>query len=141
MFLVANTQGTTLLVISLAVLLLLTFTISGAEVALFSLNNRDLNMLKTKQHTAAKRIVNLLEEPKEVYASLLISRTFINISIIILLNFLISELVSFGTLPFFVEVLGKVVVIAFVLVFFGQVLPKVWATQNNLRLPTAVHLW
>jgi len=49
--LAANPQGTTLLVVILIVLLLLTFTISGAEVALFSLNNKDVNMLKTKQHS------------------------------------------------------------------------------------------
>ena len=73
--LAVNPQGTTLLVIMLAVLLLLTFTISGAEVALFSLNNKDVNMLKTKQHNSARRIVTLLEESKEVYASLLIAGT------------------------------------------------------------------
>ncbi len=41
-------------------------------------------MLKTKQHASARRIINLLDEPKEVYASLLIAGTIINISIIIL---------------------------------------------------------
>ena len=53
-----NTQGTTFLVIGLLALLMLTFTISGAEVALFSLNEKDVNMLKTKQHSADRRIVN-----------------------------------------------------------------------------------
>jgi Mg2+/Co2+ transporter CorB len=45
----------------LLVLLLLSFIISGAEVALFSLQNKDLNMLKTKQHAAARRITKLLD--------------------------------------------------------------------------------
>jgi len=90
-------------------------------------------MLKTKQHESAKRIVNLLEEPKEVYASLLIAGTFVNICIIVLSNFLINEFVSFEKVIFLVELIGKVLVIAFVLVFFGEVMPKVWATQNNLR--------
>ena len=131
--LAVNMQSTTILVVTLIVLLLLTFTISGAEVALFSLNNRVVNMLKTKQHSAAKRIVTLLEEPKEVYASLMIAGTFINISIIVLSNYLISQFISFSTIGFFVEVVTKVLVIAFVLVFFGKILPKVWATQHNLR--------
>lgn len=129
----ANPQGTTILVITLLALLLLTFTISGAEVALFSLESKDINMLKTKQHPAAKKIVVLLEEPKEVYASLLIAGTFINICIIVLSNFLINQFVSFGKLGMLVELLCKVVVIAFVLIFIGKILPKVWATQNNLR--------
>jgi len=128
-----NPQGTTFLAVTLVVLLLLTFAISGSEVALFSLNKKDLNMLKTKQHASARRIVTLLEEPKEVYASLLIAGTFINISIIVLSNFLLSEFISFGKAGPVVEILFKVVVITFVLVFFGKILPKVWATQNNLR--------
>ncbi len=132
-FLSVNPQGTTFLGITLLVLLLLTFTISGAEVALFSLNKKDVNMLKTKQHASAKRIVTLLEEPKEVYASLLIAGTLINICIIVLSNFLISQFISFDKVGRLTEVLAKVIVIAFVLVFIGKIFPKVWATQNNLR--------
>ena len=102
-------------------------------MALFSLNNKDVNILKTKQHSAAKRIISLLEEPKEVYASLLIASTFISICIAILTNFLISQFITFGNIPFAVETLIKVLIIAFVLLFFCEVLPKIWATQNNLR--------
>jgi gliding motility-associated protein GldE len=131
--LAANTQGTTVLVIALIALLLITFVISGGEVALFSLENKDINMLKTKQHPAAKRIINLLEEPKEVYASLLIAGTFVNICIIILSNYLINQFISFGRTGLMIELISKVVLITFVLVFIGEILPKVWATQNNLR--------
>ncbi len=131
--LAADPQGTTILVIILFSLLLIAFTISGAEVALFSLNSKDVNMLKTKQHSSARRIVNLLEEPKEVYATLLIAGTFVNICIIILSNYLINQFISFAKTGFLIELLSKVAAIAFVLVFFGEILPKVWATQNNLR--------
>jgi putative hemolysin len=144
-FLAADTRSLTLLVILLAILLLLTFAISGAEVAIFSLNSKDINMLKTKQHAAAKRIVQFLEEPKEVFASLLIASIFINISITILANFLLSQYIPYGTIALFgterggafwnyvLEVLIRVGIIGFILAFFGQILPKVWATQNNLR--------
>jgi CBS domain containing-hemolysin-like protein len=132
-FLAIDPTGTTFLIFVLAALLLLAFTISGAEVALFSLNNKDINMLKTKQHSAAKRIITLLEEPKEVYASLLIANTFISICIAILSNFLISQFISFGGLHFALEMMIKALVIAFVLLFFCEVLPKIWATQNNIR--------
>lgn len=77
-------------------------------------------MLKTKQHASAKRIVTLLEEPKEVYASLLIAGTFVNISIIVLSNFLLSELISFDKIGSLLEVLFKVIIIAFVLVFLER---------------------
>jgi putative hemolysin len=133
LLLAINPQSTTFLAITLVVLLLLTFTISGAEVALFSLNRKDINMLKTKQHVSAKRIVNLLEEPKEVYASLLIAGTLVNICIIVLSNYLISQFITFGNIAVGIETLLKVLMIAFVLVFLGKIFPKVWATQNNLR--------
>lgn len=131
--LAVNLQGTTLLGLTLLVLLVIAFAISGSEVALFSLSKKDLNMLKTKQHAAAKRIVTLLEEPKEVYASLLIAGTFVNISIIVLSNFLLSELIDFSRIGGFLELLIKIVLIVFILVFFGRIFPKVWATQNNIR--------
>lgn len=137
-------QGTTFLIILLIALLLLVFTISGAEVALFSLTARDINMLKTKQHTAAKRIINLLEERKTVYTSMLIANTFFNICIIILSNFLIIEFIPLerallffdkliNGLTFVAVVVTKVLIIAFGLIFLGRILPKVWATQNNIR--------
>jgi putative hemolysin len=129
--LTANLQSSTLRGIGLVILLLFSFTISGSEVALFSLNYKDINVLKTKQHPAARRIVNLLEEPKAVFASLLIAGTFINISIIILANSLLTQfvLLSNALLLFVI----KVLVIGFLLIFIGKILPKVWATQNNIR--------
>lgn len=140
-FLAADTQGMTLLVALLCVLLVLSFVISGAEVAIFSLNEKDVNVLKTKQHPAARRIITLLEEPKEVFASLLIAGTFFNICIIVLAGFLINQFMPYGTLQvfgsrfwtFLFELLIRVAIIGFILIFLGQILPKIWATQNNLR--------
>jgi putative hemolysin len=141
-FLVVNLTGTAFLLFLLAALLLLVFTISGAEVALFSLTGKDINMLKTKQHTGAKRIINLLEERKSVYTSMLIANTFFSICIILLLNLLINQFFPLANaLDFFHSafiselfiILIKGLMIAFVLVFIGKILPKLWATQNNLR--------
>jgi gliding motility-associated protein GldE len=131
--LAGQTDGLILPVILLAVLLLMSFAVSGAEVALFSLSSKDVNMLKTKEHDAAKRIINLLEEPKEVYATLMITGTFINISIIVLANFLLNRIIPLDQVSFYLSIIIKVLIIAFVLIFFGKILPKVMATQNNLR--------
>ena len=94
-------------------------------------------MLKTKQHAAARRIITLLEERKAVYTSLLIAGGVFNISIIILANFLLSPLLRIGVINFIIpmdiDMLIKILVIAFVIVFVGKMLPKVWATQNTLR--------
>ncbi len=132
-----NTQGTTFLSILLLILLVLTFVISGSEVAMFSLNVKDINLLKTKQHPAAKKIVKLLEEKKELYTSFLLANTFFNICIIILANYLISPYLSFQKVHFIIPIdfnfIIKVIVIVFVLVFAGKILPKIWAAQNNIR--------
>ena len=140
-FLAVKADGTIVLGALLFILMTLSFFIAAGEVALFSLHSKDINMLKTKQHSSARRIVDLLEEPKEVYTSLLIAGTFFNICIIVLANFLINELLSLEKLlvglksfAYIGELLIKVLLIAFILVFFCRILPKVWATQNNLRV-------
>lgn len=140
-FLAVKADGTIILGALLFALMTLSFFIAAGEVALFSLHSKDINMLKTKQHSSARRIVDLLEEPKEVYTSLLIAGTFFNICIIVLSNFLINELVhlggalvKLGSFAYIAELLIKVFIIAFILIFFCRILPKVWATQNNLRV-------
>ena len=139
--LAVKADGTIVMAALLFILMVLSFFIAAGEVALFSLHSKDINMLKTKQHSAARRIVDLLEEPKEVYTSLLIAGTFFNICIIVLANFLINELlhletalVNLDSFAYIAELLIKVFIIAFILIFFCRILPKVWATQNNLRV-------
>lgn len=135
-FLAVNVQATTILSAVVLFLLLLSFFISGAKVAFFSLTFRDVNMLKTKQDSGWKRIANLLEEPRALQASLMIANTLINIAIIILANFLIDPIFTFKEDGWFIEFLVyaiKVLVICSVIVLFGEVLPKVRANQNNLR--------
>lgn len=70
-------------------------------------------MLKTKQGTAWKRIVNLLEEPKILLGSMRIGNTFVNIAIIILSNFLINELMPLQNSFWVLELLLKVVIVSF----------------------------
>jgi putative hemolysin len=130
--LLINPQATTILAIVILFLLLLSFVLSGSEVAFFTLTYKDINILKTKQDISWKRIVSLLEEPKTLLASLLIANSIINIAIVILANFLIDEMV----LPkqnFWLLLVVKVILIGFVMILFGEVMPKIWATQNNLQ--------
>ena len=77
--------------------------------------------------------MNLLEQPKILLGSLMIANTLINIAVIILANFLIDQLMPVKNNLWVVQFIVKVVSVAFVLLFFGEVLPKVWAAQNNLQ--------
>ena len=126
--LLVNMEGTTVLSIIILALLIFSFIVSGAEIALFSLTYKDINVLKTKKDAAWKRIVNLLEEPKTLLASLLIANTFINVAIIIFSNFLILQLfpVYSGTGWFLI----RMCIIAIVLILVGEVMPKMWASQS-----------
>ena len=131
--LIINPQATTILAIIILFLLILSFVLAGSEVAFFSLTYKDINILKTKQDASWKRIVTLLEEPRALLASLLIANSIINIAIIILSNFLIDEMVLLKQNFWLFEFLIKVVLVGFVMILFGEVMPKIWATQNNLQ--------
>ncbi len=133
LLLATNLQGPALIGIIILFLLVISFFVSGAEVAFFSLTYKDINTLKTKQDTSWKRIVNLLEEPKALLASLLITNTLLNIAIIILSNFLLDMLLPPNPGLWFLYFLIKIVSVTLILLLFGEVLPKIWATQNNFR--------
>ena len=127
-------QGTTILIMVLVFLFFLSFVLSGAEVAFFSLTHKDINLLRSKQIPPYQRVVDLLEEPKTFLASLLIANSFINITIIIVSNLLIDNLFNFEQYgAAWVEFIIKVIAVSFMLVLFGEVMPKVLATQNNIR--------
>src|ERR1700749_522635 len=88
LLLIINAHATTVLVILILFFLVLSFIVSGSKIAFFSLTDKDINILKTKQDASWKRIVNLMEEPKTLLASLMIANILVNIGIIILSNFL-----------------------------------------------------
>lgn len=112
--------------------------ISGSEVAFFSLNYKDINLLKTKQSEPYRRIVNLLENPKLLLASMLIANSFINIAIIVISNLLLDTYVSLPANLFWLEFLIKVILVTSLLLLFCEVMPKVMATQNNIRFAKQV---
>ncbi len=128
-----NAQATTILVILILFFLVMSFIVSGSRIAFFSLSDKEINILKTKQDSSWRRIVNLLEEPKALLASLLIANILLNIAIIILSNFLIDQVISFVPGYWLLEFGMKVVMVSFVLILFGEVMPKVWASQNTLQ--------
>ncbi|MCC7524007.1 MAG: gliding motility-associated protein GldE [Chitinophagaceae bacterium] len=136
--LAVSPESITVLIILLLSLLIVSFFVSGAEVALFSLNYRDINMLKTKQHPAARRIITLLDQPRRLLATLQIANTFVNIGTIIVSNVLIDELLLQPNA--FLNFIIKLIVIVFLIVLFGEILPKVSATQNNIRFAYSASL-
>lgn len=125
-----TSQGTTVAVIIFMVLLFLSFTASGSEVAFFSLTYKDTNLLKTKQQQAYKRVIDLLEEPKVLLASLQIAKITINVLIVVLGNYLIETFMHISQAGDF---LVKLLLIASVLLLFCEALPKLYANYNSIR--------
>ncbi|MVT07310.1 gliding motility-associated protein GldE [Chitinophaga tropicalis] len=117
------------------ILLLMAFIVSGAEVAFFSLNYKDLNALKTRQNTSGKLITKLLEKPRSLLASLQIAGILLSLAFILVTSYLITQMEDLQTLPV-VSFVVRIAIIVFLLLFGGQVLPRVWAAQNNIRFAT-----
>jgi gliding motility-associated protein GldE len=136
-----SSQGITLLVIIFLLLLFLSFVVSGAEVAFFSLRYKDLNMIKTRQESQARRIVNLLDEPKVLMASLRSANIIFNIAIVFLASFLIDEALQLQHKLFIVEFILKAAVITALILLFCEILPKVWASQNNVFFAYFASWW
>jgi len=129
---VLTPSATILLLFLTVVLYLLSFFIAGSEVAFFSLNIKDINALKTKQHPSFRRIVTLLEQPKTLQASMLITNVFVNIGAILVSNFLLDYWMDSLALTAVGLLLIKILIIATLLVLFAEVLPKVWAAHHKV---------
>ena len=139
--LLAITAADSAVLIFLAVLLFsISFLVAGSEVAFFSLTYKDINMLKTKQQPAFKRIVTLLEEPKILLGSMLIANSFVNIGIIIISNILMDGILEAFQLAAWINFLIKVFSVTFLLLLFGEVLPKVWATHHKVWFASTASL-
>ncbi|NOT92754.1 gliding motility-associated protein GldE [Ferruginibacter sp.] len=120
------------LIFLVILLLIISFLLAGSEVAFFSLTFKDINILKTKQQPAYRRIVNLLEQPKTLLASMLITNSFVNIGIILIFNILIDGWIAGLHFNFLTIFSIKVLAVTFLLVLVAEVLPKVWATHHKI---------
>ncbi|NOQ70674.1 MAG: gliding motility-associated protein GldE [Crocinitomix sp.] len=116
----------------LLILLLCSALVSGAEVAFFSLTPSDKEAISEDSNKGAITTLELLEAPKGLLATILITNNFINVAIILLSTQLSNTLFegSDQTYKFFIDVIA----ITFVLLLFGEVIPKVYAAKNGKRV-------
>ena len=121
----------------LVLLLICSALISGAEVALFGLTQTDLNAIEEESTSRGKLIIKLLERPKKLLATILISNNAINIGIVLLFSSIGNTLFStinqvlfnFVSVRFVLEVL----VATFLILMFGEILPKIYANRNRIK--------
>ncbi|MCW2117889.1 gliding motility-associated protein GldE [Flavobacterium sp. 7A] len=137
----AYTIDTDLLLGSIALLALLfcSAVVSGAEVALFSLSQKDIDDSLQDDQSKGKILADLLTRPKKLLATLLVANNFINIGIVILFSFIGGDLFSNIHSPV-IKFMLEVIVVTFLLLLFGEVLPKVYASRNNIKFAKFVAL-
>jgi gliding motility-associated protein GldE len=128
------------LIFLVVILFIISFLVSGSEVAFFSLTYKDINLLKTKQQPSFKRIITLLEQPKTLLGALFITNSLANIGIILISNVLIDGVLDVFHLSLWVNFLMKIFTITFLIVLFGEVLPKVWATHHKIWFASTASL-
>ncbi|PNQ75035.1 gliding motility-associated protein GldE [Hanstruepera neustonica] len=116
----------------LFVLLICSALISGAEVALFSLTRSDIEDNLDEKNTALSIISKLLDRPKKLLATILVANNFINIGIVILFAYL-GNFIFEGIENYIVKFLLEVVVVTFLILLFGEILPKIYASRNKLK--------
>ena len=130
---------TTFYAIALIALLVSSALVSGTEVAFFSLSQTDINAL-SNNGKEKNIVVSLLEKPRKLLATILITNNFINILIVLLFAALAETLFAdfnyqlslyFFTIP--LRFLIEIVLVTFLILLFGEVLPKVYASRNALR--------
>lgn len=133
---VVNTFSVSILfaIIAILVLLILIAFVSAAESAFFSLSPTEMEELKSSGNTTDEKILELINGPKRLLATLLISVNFLSIAIVILNStFIFGEdgLLNFSESPLLGFII-QVVLITFLILLVGEVTPKIYATQNSL---------
>jgi gliding motility-associated protein GldE len=121
----------TIKIVVLVLLLACSALISAAEVALFGLSQTDVNEMQESNSSRSKIIVELLAKPKKLLATILITNNAINIGIVLLFSSIGNTIFAGidGTLRFLLEV----VVATFLILMFGEILPKIYANRNRVQ--------
>lgn len=133
------TMSIIIAIIATVMLLAGSAVVSGSEVAFFSLKPDDVNHLRTENSKRSQQVIKHLENPELLLATILILNNFINVGIVILSAYISSAVISFGentTLKFIFDV----VIITSIILFFGEIFPKVFAGQSPRKFASRMAL-
>lgn len=119
--------------------------VSASEIAFFSLSPSDLNEIEEEKSPSDTKIKSLLEDSEHLLATILISNNFVNVTIIMLCNYFFASVIDFGQAQI-LEFLVITVVLTFLLLLFGEIMPKIYSAQHTLSFcrkaaPVIYVLW
>lgn len=129
----APSLGVIVAAVLAAILLLLSAFASGSEIAFFSLDPNDVAELENEKTETDRKIQMLREDTERTLATVLITNNFVNVTIVMLLNYVFLHILSFGPKAYWLQFLIITVILTFLLLLFGEIMPKVYGRQNPLR--------
>jgi putative hemolysin len=115
----------------LVLLLLVSALMSASEVAYFSFRPEDIERFKTDKSKKSKTVLKLYNNPEKLLSTVLVANNTVNITIVLLSAFLSSKMFDFSANPV-IGFIVEAVAITFLLLFFGEIMPKVYASRNNV---------
>ena len=129
--LMAPSTGVVVAAILAAILLVCSGFASGSEIAFFSLSPQDLSELEPDHDTTDAQVKELRDDSERTLATILITNNFVNVTIIMLCNYVFAHVVDFGR-AVWLQFLCITVLLTFLLLLFGEIMPKIFARQNPL---------
>ena len=129
----APTAGAIVALVLALLLLGCSAFVSGSEIAFFSLSPADMNEIEDERHPTDPKIKRLLDNSERLLATILCSNNFINVAITLLLNYYFMSTIDFG-INRVLEFVFMTIVITFLLLIFGEIMPKVASSQNALTM-------
>lgn len=143
-----NAPTTAVFVANLIILVLIfcSAVMSASEIAYFSLSNVEVDALRESEDATDNRVGKLLESPRYLLSTILISNNLVNIGVVVtsyyvtkrMFNFQDYEIGSFVLSGYVIEFIWNVLVVTFLLVLFGEATPKVYATHNKVKIARAM---
>lgn len=127
--------------LAMLILVFLSALLSGSEVAIFGLSNsQKLNLSNETDNKNSNRVLKLLESPKKLLATILIGNNLVNVAIVIVSSIIMSEIFPTKTQNFITSFIIQVVSVTFIILLFGEVIPKVYANSYNIRFSKTMAL-
>lgn len=114
-----------------ALLLVVSAFASGSEIAFFSLSPSDINEMDPERKPKDFAIQKLRDDNERTLATILVTNNFVNVTIIMLCNYVFGKVIDFGN-AYWLQFLCITVLLTFLLLLFGEIMPKVFARQNPL---------
>jgi putative hemolysin len=143
-----NTPTTAILIANLIILILIVCSaiMSASEIAFFSLSNVEIDALRQSEDTSDNRVGKLLDRPRYLLSTILISNNLVNIGVVVTSYYVTKKMFNFHDymigsfiLPgYILEFFWNVLIVTFFLVLFGEATPKVYATHNKVKIARAM---